>query len=53
MPMLIATILLQIVCVAHVVRTGTRQIWLLAIMLLPIAGSVAYVIMEVVPRSRR
>ncbi len=53
MPMLIATILLQIVCVAHVVRTGAKQIWLFAIMLLPIAGSIAYVVLEVIPRSRR
>lgn len=53
MPMLIATILLQIVCVAHVIRTGGKQTWLFAIMLLPIAGSLAYVALEVIPRSRR
>lgn len=51
--MLIATILLRIVCVAHVVRTGAKQIWLFAIMLLPIAGSIAYVIVVVIPSSRR
>lgn len=50
---LVATVILQIVCVAHAVRSGVNQMWLLAIMLLPIAGSLAYVVMEVVPRSRR
>lgn len=50
---LIATVILQIVCVAHLVRTGRNQLWLLAIMLLPIAGSLAYVVMEVVPDARR
>lgn len=50
---LVATVILQIVCVAHVIRSGSNQLWLLAIMLLPIAGSLAYVVMEVVPRSRR
>lgn len=53
MMMLIATVILQIVCVAHAVRTGRNQLWLLAIMLLPIAGCLAYVVMEVVPDAQR
>ena len=49
----VATIILQVVCVAHLVRGGRNQLWLLAIMFLPIAGSLAYVFMEVLPDSRR
>lgn len=53
MPFFLATILLQVVCVAHLVRSGRSQLWLFAIMLLPIAGCLAYVALEVVPDSRR
>lgn len=53
MMILLATIVLQFACAAHLVRTGRNQMWLFAIMLLPIAGSLAYVVMEVVPGSRR
>ena len=53
MPMLIATILLQVACAAHLVRTGRSPMWLLAILLLPIVGSLAYVVVEVVPGARR
>jgi hypothetical protein len=49
MPFLIATILLQVICVAHCIRTGRNQLWLMAIIFLPIAGSLAYLLVEVLP----
>jgi hypothetical protein len=49
MPFLIATILLQIVCIVHVIRTGRNQAWIMAIGFLPVVGSIAYFIMEIMP----
>lgn len=49
----VATIILQIVCVAHLMRLGRNPLWLVAIVFLPIVGSLAYVLVEVVPNARR
>lgn len=42
-------ILLQIICVVHVIRTGRNQGWIMAIVFLPLAGSIAYFVVEVLP----
>ena len=51
----IATILVQIACVVHLIKNSRPSLWLWAIILLPIAGSAAYVVVEILPglfRSR-
>lgn len=45
----LATILIQILCVVHLIRNNRNSLWLWAIILLPIAGSAAYVVVEVLP----
>jgi hypothetical protein len=45
----IATILVQIGCVVHLFRNHRNSLWLWAIILLPIAGSAAYIVVEVLP----
>jgi hypothetical protein len=44
-----ATILVQICCVVHLIRNNRNSLWLWAIILLPIAGSAAYIVVEVLP----
>ena len=45
----IVTILVQIACVVHLIRNHRNSLWLWAIILLPIAGSAAYVVVEILP----
>ncbi|HYW15951.1 MAG TPA: tetratricopeptide repeat protein [Allosphingosinicella sp.] len=49
MPVLVVTILVQILCVVHLIRNGRNNLWLWAIILLPIAGSAAYFLVEILP----
>lgn len=43
------TILVQILCVVHLIRTRRPGLWLWAIIGLPIAGSAAYIVVEILP----
>lgn len=43
------TIIVQILCVMHVVRTGREKWWILLIIFLPIVGMAAYFLIEVLP----
>lgn len=45
----IVTVLVQIACVVHLIRNRRPNLWLWAIILLPIAGSAAYVVVEILP----
>jgi hypothetical protein len=45
----LVTILVQICCVVHLIRNHNNSLWLWAIILLPIAGSAAYIVVEVLP----
>lgn len=45
----VVTILVQILCVVHLIRNRRNSLWLWAIILLPIAGSAAYVVVEILP----
>jgi FimV-like protein len=45
----IATIAVQIACVVHLIRNHRNNLWLWAIILLPIAGAAAYVVVEILP----
>jgi hypothetical protein len=53
MPALAALIFgLQLLCLAHVMRTGRPCQWVFIIMGLPLAGCVAYLVMEILPDLR-
>jgi hypothetical protein len=53
MPALAALIFgLQLLCLAHVMRTGRPGQWVFIIMGLPLAGCVAYLVMEILPDLR-
>lgn len=49
MPIVIVTVLVQIFCVVHLIRNQRASLWLWAIILLPIAGSAAYIFVEILP----
>jgi hypothetical protein len=42
--------LLQIALVVHVIRTGRNTMWIWALLLLPAVGTIAYVVVEVLPQ---
>lgn len=44
-----ASLILQIVCAVHVMRTGRNQMWLMIILFLSVIGCLAYVLIEVLP----
>ncbi|MGH8142813.1 MAG: tetratricopeptide repeat protein [Steroidobacteraceae bacterium] len=46
---LIISLAIQVALIVHCVRTGRNMLWILAIALLPAAGSLAYVLVEIVP----
>jgi hypothetical protein len=51
MPILFAIIALQIACAVHCARSGRGGIWITVIVFFPVLGSLAYVVMEVLPGS--
>ncbi|TQV84621.1 tetratricopeptide repeat protein [Exilibacterium tricleocarpae] len=52
MPLFILTIVLQVACAVHAVRTGRDNKWLYFIVLAPMIGCVAYILAEVLPELR-
>ena len=51
MPIVLAIIALQIVCAIHCAKSGRSSVWVMVIIFFPVAGSLAYVVMEVLPGS--
>lgn len=49
MPFIILSIIIQAAFVMHVVKTGRNTTWIWIIVMLPLAGSVAYLVLEVLP----
>ncbi|GAA0480375.1 hypothetical protein GCM10009096_22980 [Parasphingorhabdus litoris] len=49
MPFFALSILLQILCVVHLIRNNGNKLWLTAIIFLPLAGSAAYFLFEILP----
>jgi hypothetical protein len=49
MPILFASILVQIACAVHCVRGGRNQLWLMVIIFLSLPGCLAYFIFEILP----
>lgn len=49
MPIFIASIAVQVLCVVHAVRHGKTQPWVYVIVFLPMIGSIAYFFVEILP----
>jgi hypothetical protein len=49
MPVYLATIAIQVIAAVHLFKTGRDMRWLLAIVFLPLVGSLAYFCLEVLP----
>jgi hypothetical protein len=49
---LIVSIVIQVLLIVHVIRTGRNSLWIWAIALLPLAGPIAYLLVEVLPGLR-
>ena len=43
---------LQLLCLAHIIRTGRRCQWLFIIMAHPLAGCLDYLLLEILPELR-
>src|SRR4249919_3952852 len=52
MPIYLAIVAIQVVCIVDVIRNGRNRIWIMALMFLPMASTIAYVIVEVLPRMK-
>jgi len=52
MPFYIVSILLPVVAIVHLVRTGRDMRWIMLIVFLPVAWPLAYLIIEVLPSFR-
>lgn len=52
MPIYLAIIAIQVVCIIDVIRNGRNRIWIMALMFLPMASTIAHVIVEVLPRMK-
>jgi len=48
----VALIAIQVVMIIDVIRNGRNRIWIMALMFLPVASTIAYLVIEVVPRFR-
>ncbi|MBC7985853.1 MAG: hypothetical protein H7X93_04165 [Sphingomonadaceae bacterium] len=42
-------LLIQILCIVHVIRNGRNQLWIMALIFLPVASAAAYFIVEILP----
>ncbi|MFC1750873.1 tetratricopeptide repeat protein [Pseudomonadota bacterium] len=49
MPIFIISILIQVALVVHIVKTGRNTTWIWIVAMLPLVGSLAYLIIEVLP----
>ncbi|NRB39798.1 MAG: tetratricopeptide repeat protein [Pseudomonadales bacterium] len=49
MPFFILSILLQVALVIHILKTGRSTTWIWIVVMLPLAGAIAYLILEVFP----
>lgn len=49
MPFFIISIVVQIACVLHILKTGRNTTWIWVVMMLPAAGAAAYFFIEILP----
>lgn len=49
MPLLILSVLIQVAFIIHIVKTGRNTTWIWIVVMLPLAGAIAYLVLEVLP----
>jgi len=49
MPIIVVSILIQLCLVIHIIKTGKNTTWIWVIVILPLVGSLAYIILEILP----
>lgn len=49
LPVSILSLIIQVALIVHVIRTGRNQLWIFALAFLPLVGSLAYIVAEVLP----
>ena len=49
MPFIVLSLLVQVALVVHIIKTGRNTTWIWIVVMLPAAGSIAYVIIELLP----
>jgi hypothetical protein len=49
MPFIVLSLMIQVAFIVHIMKTGRSTIWIWIVVLLPGAGSIAYVIIEILP----
>lgn len=49
MPFFVASVMLQVALVVHVLRTGRNTLWIWILVILPFAGPIAYLLVEILP----
>ena len=49
MPFFILSLLVQVIIVIHIVKTGRPTTWIWLVVMLPVAGSIAYLVVEILP----
>lgn len=53
MPLFAISLLIQIVLIIHVLRTGRERMWIWILIALPMIGGLAYLVVELIPEWRR
>jgi hypothetical protein len=53
MLLLIVPIVIQVLLIIHVIRTGRNQLWIWVLLFLPLAGGLAYLAVEILPELFR
>ncbi len=49
MPYYILILLIEVACIAHIMRTGRERFWIYIVLFLPMAGMLAYLAVEILP----
>jgi hypothetical protein len=49
MPFVVLSLMIQVAFIVHIMKTGRSTIWIWIVLLLPGAGSIAYVLLEILP----
>jgi hypothetical protein len=49
MPLIVLSVLLQVALVIHIIKTGRNTTWIWVVVMLPVAGSIAYLLLEALP----
>jgi hypothetical protein len=53
MPLLILSVIIQVALVVHVIKTGRDRLWIWVLLMAPLIGSLAYLIIELIPEWSR